>query len=608
MAIFDGTAGKDRFSGTSAPDTVKGRSDADNLNGAGGHDTIAGGEGSDRINGGNGDDVLYGFGASDNKAGSGDIDAALAGSGFAAPVFVTSAPGDPDRLFVLEKTGHIRILDLASGQANAQAFLTIPTSGADGIKTDGEMGLLGLAFHPDYATNGKFYVYVTANNGLTAGSRLQVREYTRANADLANPDAGNVILEIPHPGQNNHNGGWIDFGADGHLYIAVGDGGGGGDPLNNAQNKDTLLGKMLRIDVNGDDFTGDANRDYAIPDDNPFAAASGRDEIWATGLRNPWRASFDRTTGDLYIGDVGQGEREEINFQSGGSAGGENYGWRIREGTLPFAGGSTAGLTDPVLDYGHLAAPDGGFSVTGGYVYRGQGPGMQGVYLYADFVSNQIWSFRVVDGQAVDAANRTAQIKAAGGTVDGIASFGEDGRGNLYIVGIDGEIWRITPQKGAGDMADSISGGAGDDRILGGVGNDTLRGDEGNDTLNGNGQNDIIRGGAGMDELRGGRGADVFEFNKATHSTGSGDMIADFGKGADKISLRKLDADADQGGNQNFTFIGEDAFDDAGQVRIRTSGQDTIVLINLDADTTAEMRITLLNTSLNTISASDFIL
>ena len=608
MADFEGTAGRDTYAGTRADDIVKGRSGNDGLQGGDGRDTIAGGEGRDRINGGDGDDMLYGFGKSDANAGSGDIRATLIASGFEAPVCVTAAPNDPDKLFVLEKTGQIRIVDLTTGATNTQPFLDIPTTGPDGIKTDGEQGLLGLAFHPDYATNGKFYVYVTADNGLSTGSTLQVREYTRMTSDRADQTSSNVILEIPHPGQSNHNGGWIAFGPDGNLYISVGDGGGGGDPAGNAQNNSTLLGKMLRIDVNGDDFAGDANRDYAIPDGNPFADAPGRDEIWANGLRNPWRASFDRENGDLYIGDVGQGEREEINFQSAGSSGGENYGWNIREGTLPFAGGGPAGLTDPVLDYGHVPAPDGGFSVTGGYVYRGTGPGMQGVYFYADFVSNQIWSFRIVDGRAIDTANRTEQFNATGGTIDGIASFGEDGRGNLYIVGIDGEIWRMTPQKGAGDLADSISGGAGDDRILGGVGDDTLRGGDGADTVSGNGQNDFIKGGTGIDLLRGGGGDDVFDFNKTADSAGNGDIIADFGKGADRINLRTIDADTGMDGNQNFAFIGENAFDGAGQLRVRGAGQDTIVLINLDADRAAEMRIVLNNTDPASITAADFIL
>ncbi|MGL6209886.1 MAG: PQQ-dependent sugar dehydrogenase, partial [Paracoccaceae bacterium] len=493
---------------------------------------------------------------------------------------------------------------------NPTPFLTIPPAQ---LQTDGEQGLLSVAFHPDYATNGKFYVFITN----TAGD-LEVREYARSstNPDRADAASGNAILTIPHPTNTNHNGGWIGFGPDGFLYIATGDGGSGNDPDNNAQNVNSLLGKMLRIDVNGDDFAGDPTRDYAIPDSNPLANVAGADEIWATGLRNPWRPSFDRLTGDLYIADVGQGAREEVNFQPGTSDGGENYGWVIREGLIvndPNRPGNLAPdsplLTDPVLDYGHTFDENGGFSITGGYVYRGTAAGMQGVYLYADFVTDNIWSFRVVDGKAVDAANRTEQFVTSGGTIDSIASFGEDGRGNLYIIGIDGEIFLLAPQAAAGDGADSINGGDGNDRIWGGVGDDTLVGGADNDRIDGGTQDDRITGGAGRDVMFGRAGADVFDFNAVAESTQAArDAILDFDGEGDRIDLRTIDAVAGLAGNQGFSYIGNAAFTAEGQVRAVQAGTSVVVHVNTTGVNGAEMSIELRSFDLANLSAADFLL
>jgi glucose/arabinose dehydrogenase len=457
MAYITGNQSGNLLEGTALFDTIYGRGGSDRLIAAGGSDTLSGGDGNDRLFGGDGNDVLYGhsrFGL------NGSIRAESVGTGFEQPVYVTSAPSDANRLFVVEKTGQIKILDLFS--RSTRTFLDIPEAE---LSTGGEQGLLGLAFHPNYPGNGKFYVYL-----VNADGDLEVRQYNRIAVNRADPDSGDVILTIPHPTNGNHNGGWMSFGPDGMLYIAVGDGGSASDPLNNAQNTDVLLGKMLRIDVRGDDFAGDAGRDYAIPDDNPFANSAGADEIWATGLRNPWRNSFDRETGDLYIADVGQNAWEEINFQLASSNGGENYGWVIREGDNDFdttrpgnPPPTSPVLTDPILDYPHEGGPNGGFSVTGGYVYRGPGAGLQGAYFYADFVTDQIWSFRVVNGRAVDAINRTAQITEAGVDIGQIASFGEDGFGNLYVVSLRGEIFRLTPEQGAGDGADYLNGGSGRD-------------------------------------------------------------------------------------------------------------------------------------------------
>jgi Ca2+-binding RTX toxin-like protein len=602
MAIITGTNAADNLSGTGAADTITALAGSDRANGGSADDVISGGDGADTLSGGAGDDILYGHGPSDTQAGSGDIKATLISSAFNRPVFATSAPGDPDRLFVIEAhSGQIRILDPATGTGNATPFLDIPDSQ---IRQGSEEGLLGLAFHPQYESNRQFFVFI-----VNAAGDLEVRRYLRSAADphLADPASGDVILAIPHPGNSNHNGGWIGFGPDGFLYVSVGDGGGGGDPANNAQNTDVLLGKMLRIDVGGDAFPADPNRDYRIPAGNPFAGLAGADEIWALGLRNPWRPSFDRATGDLFIADVGQGEREEVNFQPAGG-GGENYGWKVKEGNIVYDDTvpgnpppATLPLTDPLIDYPHVAGAGGGYSVTGGYVYRGTAPGLQGVYLFADFVSDQLWTFRVVNGQPVDFANRTGQLKVQGGSVDAIASFAEDGRGNLYIIGLDGEVFRLEPQASGGDLADTISGGTGNDRIHGGIGDDRLNGEAGNDavhggpgndaigggdekdTLNGNdgddamlggsgndnlrgdAGNDRIAGGPGNDVLRGGAGFDTFIFNSVTEGndrtddwTGADDQLqidaSNFGGGlaAGALAANRLVVSAAPVVNQAF--------------------------------------------------------
>jgi hypothetical protein len=281
-------------------------------------------------------------------------------------------------------------------------------------------------------------------------------------------DAGSAapVLSIAQP-QPNHNGGWIAFGPDGYLYVASGDGGGGDDNdtghtagTGNAQDiTNNLLGKLLRLDVDGDDFPADATRNYAIPADNPFAGVVGDDEIWAYGLRNPWRASFDRATGDLYIGDVGQSNREEIDVQPAASAGGENYGWRLREGTIATPTGGVGGTPppgaiDPIYDYLHGNGPFLGNSVTGGYVYRGPAASLQGHYFFADFIDSRLWSLRwdgsdpsTFDGtNYTELADHTADPDFAPdqGSLVNISSFGEDAAGNLYLVSLGGDVFRIT--------------------------------------------------------------------------------------------------------------------------------------------------------------------
>jgi glucose/arabinose dehydrogenase len=374
-------------------------------------------------------------------------------TGFESPVFVTHAPGDPDNLFVVEQEGLVRVFNRNTGVIASTPLLDIQSLVEHG---GDEEGLLGLAFHPDFATNGKFYVnYINPPGGGT--DRTRVDEFTVSSPGeslVANVSSRRPILSFVQD-FDNHNGGWLGFSPnDGMLYISSGDGGSGNDPNNRGQSLNTRLGKMLRIDVDGDDFT-DANENFAIPADNPFANdgnANTLGEIWAYGLRNPWRASFDRVTGDLWIGDVGQGTREEIDFQPGDSDGGENYGWRLREGNIAtpnsVGGPEPPGYVGPVYDYlSNGVGPFGGNSVVGGYVYRGPDPEVDGRYFFGDTVNNHIWSFyRDGDdeGTAVDQLlNLDTLLTPDVGSRSTITSFGEDSYGNLYVVARGGDIFRI---------------------------------------------------------------------------------------------------------------------------------------------------------------------
>jgi glucose/arabinose dehydrogenase len=296
-------------------------------------------------------------------------------SGFEAPVGMTHARDGSGRLFVIEKTGNIKII--SQEQMLAEPFLDLSRVITPDAST--EQGLLGLAFDPNYESNGRFFVNYTDAGGDTVIARYQVS----SDPNKADPNSGKILLTIEQPFWN-HNGGHMAFGPDGYLYIGMGDGGDGHDPGERAENLTTLLGKMLRIDVSGED--------YAVPSDNPFSPASGaKTEIWAYGLRNPWKFSFDRLTGDLYIADVGQQYFEEINFQPASSTGGENYGWDTLEGFHchePAQGCEAEGTVLPIIEYDHSE----GVSVTGGYVYRGsQLPSLQGKYFFADFGSGTIW-------------------------------------------------------------------------------------------------------------------------------------------------------------------------------------------------------------------------
>ena len=339
-------------------------------------------------------------------------------SGLDQPLFVGHAGDDSGRMFIVERGGRIRIL--RGSALESTPFLDIDSKVGS---SDSEQGLLGLAFHPTYSSNGLFYVDYTNNSGDTVVSRFQVS----ADPGQADPESETVLLTIDQPAPN-HNGGMLAFGPDGYLYIGTGDGGGAGDPSNNAQNITTLLGKILRIDV-------DSGSPYAIPAGNPYADnpdSSIKKEIWAFGLRNPWRFSFDRGTGDLYIGDVGQGSREEIDYQPASSTGGENYGWRVMEGSQCYNAPTcdSSGKTMPVAEYGHGGS--GGCSVTGGYVYRGRrSPVLRGTYLYGDYCTGRIWG--LVNDPLGDWTS-TLLIDAS----FNISSFGEDQDGEVYLTDFSG--------------------------------------------------------------------------------------------------------------------------------------------------------------------------
>ena len=396
-------------------------------------------------------------------------------------MFATFAPGDSTRLFIAERgtpndsgsaSASIRILDLTTGVLQTTPYLTIT-----GLNNTGEGGLLGLAFHPDFQTNSKFYTYVTANDSVSGTPfSSYIREYSAPSptSNTANT-AFTPILNLTQP-QSNHNGGFIGFSPnDDYLYIMLGDGGNGNDtgtghtePGGNAQDiTSNFLGKALRIDVDRDDFPSDANRNYGIPFDtaespgNPFAPATpgatnptGDDEIWAYGLRNPFRAGFDRATGDLWIGDVGQGAREEIDFQSGDSEGGENYGWRLREGFIqtPSVGGpKPTGVVDPVYDYQRPGASGidpnfTGTTVFGGVPYRGPDPELQGFYFFGDTSANRLWMLKPATEttpQVVEYITPQLPIPPDGGTPSQPVAITEDAVGNLYISYLSGSVYRI---------------------------------------------------------------------------------------------------------------------------------------------------------------------
>jgi glucose/arabinose dehydrogenase len=479
------------------------------------------------------------------------------GQTFSSPYYVTGAPGDPSRLFVVEGGGTIRLVK--DGLTQGVPFLDISgdvCSPADGC--GGESGLFSMATTPDYATSGLVYVFYTRDSAVPSEQHyLRIEEFRRSttNPDVADPASRRIVLEIPHLEFGNHNGGQLQFGPDGLLYTSVGDGGSGGDPNGNGQNTGTLLGKLLRINP-----AGTLPGQYSIPADNPFAGATpGADEIYSYGLRNPWRFSFDRLTGALTVGDVGQGSREEIDFVPTGAGRGANFGWNCFEGSQPFSGAPAsctpppANHTPPVLEYPNPSP--GQAAVAGGYVIRdGALPSLLGRYIYAD-------TFDAFGGEL-----RAAQLFAGGSSGDSglgvsapnVVSFGEDACAHIYVTTIGGTVYRLEPTSGPfpcmpeappsnataplaapptckGKSAtivgtdgsdvrtgsrrrdvmvglggkDRLSGLAGKDLICGGAGRDMLRGGKGKDTLLGQKGKDTLKGGGGKDLCKGGKGRDT---------------------------------------------------------------------------------------------------
>ena len=368
-----------------------------------------------------------------------------------SPIHVTHAGDGSGRLFIVEQQGRIRIFD--GSQVLAVPFLDITGL----VSCCGERGLLSVAFHPDYESNGFFYVDYTNNSLDTVVARYKV---SAGNSNIADPTSAFTLLTIDQP-QQNHNGGQLQFGPDGYLYIASGDGGGAGDPDNNGQSLNTMLGKMLRIDV-------DTGSPYGIPPDNPYVGSAGLDEIWANGLRNPWRFTFDRQNGDMFIGDVGQNSFEEIDFQPAASTGCENYGWRLMEASscfnppsncnqAPPSGCNPSGdLVLPILEYAHENNPCD--SVTGGYRYRGsEVPAIDSMYLYADFCRGTLWAAQEFVHEFIGPPVEVGGPPPPPGpdpivewipqvlmeTGMGISSFGEDADGELYVVDIGGTVFQI---------------------------------------------------------------------------------------------------------------------------------------------------------------------
>jgi len=448
-----------------------------------------------------GGDTIYGY----NPNASEIIGTRIA-SGLTQPLFVAGAPDNSGRLFIVGKQGTIHIA------GSTTPFLDV----RDQVSTAGEVGLLGFTFHPDFANNGKVYVFMSIKGTTTSDPRhnqSQIREYTvdPNSPNVLDPNNYKLILETTgySPGSGNHRAGWIGFSpTDGYLYVATGD----GDQNWNAPNPTSLLGKILRLDVNGPDaFPADDKKNYAIPTTNPTVFDNAPDlaqpsEVYAIGFRNPWRASFDKD-GRLFVADVGADTAEEVNLVVPGA----NYGWgRQDNGSAPDDGPTPEnndGYTDPIHTYYHNE--NIGSSITGGYVYNGPIAALQGKYVFGDFGSGRIWTLEETSTGWVR-TDITSKIVPSAGTIERIASFGTDKNGNLYVVDITGEVFRLDAGDGGPDLGDTLAGGGGNDTIHGGGGNDTIHGGDDNDHLYGEADDDHLYGDAGADTLEGGAGKDTY--------------------------------------------------------------------------------------------------
>ncbi len=379
-----------------------------------------------------------------------NLSSVLIADGYKKPVFITSYPNNAKLLYIVEQAGLIKIIN--DGKKLSRPFFDINKRVVNPNRPGDERGLLGFAFHPNHTNNGKFYINYMDNDGNTIISEFSTNSELRANHK-----SERIILKLKQP-YGNHNGGDIQFGPDGYLYISIGDGGKAGDPLNAGQDLSSLFGKIIRIDIE--------QEPYGIPKSNPFFGQKDkREEIWAWGLRNVWRFSFDKQTGDKYLADVGQNKWEEVNFEPASSKGGLNYGWRIMEANHcydPKENCPTEGLIKPIIEYPNDANHPAfafriieelsfsetdveGCSVTGGYVYRGQKiKSMQGQYIFGDYCSGNIWTLKVVNGKAINFKNRTEEINIGGGEFTTyISSFGQDSDGEIYIIDYNGGIYKL---------------------------------------------------------------------------------------------------------------------------------------------------------------------
>ena len=379
-----------------------------------------------------------------------NLSSVLIADGYKKPVFITSSPNNAKLLYIVEQAGLIKLIN--DGKKLSRPFFDINKRVVNPNRPGDERGLLGFAFHPNHTNNGKFYINYMDNDGNTIISEFSTNSELRADHK-----SERIILKLKQP-YGNHNGGDIQFGPDGYLYISIGDGGKAGDPLNAGQDLSSLFGKIIRIDIE--------QKPYGIPKSNPFFGQKDkREEIWAWGLRNVWRFSFDKQTGDKYLADVGQNKWEEVNFEPASSEGGLNYGWRIMEANHcydPKENCPTEGLIKPIIEYPNDANHPAfafriieelsfsetdveGCSVTGGYVYRGQKiKSMQGQYIFGDYCSGNIWTLKVVNGKAINFKNRTEEINIGGGEFTTyISSFGQDSDGEIYIIDYNGGIYKL---------------------------------------------------------------------------------------------------------------------------------------------------------------------